>query len=43
MKEKMKYVLASGFAKVAAWVIFAVCTILMITNKKNKKKKLEDK
>lgn len=42
MKEKMKYILTSGFAKVAAWVIFIFCATLMLLGK-NKNKKIEEK
>lgn len=38
MKEKLRYFLTSGFAKVAAWTIFAFCTFLMFFGKKDQKK-----
>ncbi len=37
MKEKLRYVLTSGFAKVAAWVIFIFCAVLMLFGRHNKK------
>lgn len=42
MKEKFRYILTSGFAKVAAWVIFIFCATLMLF-RKNRHKEIENK
>lgn len=39
MKEKVKYILASGFAKVASWIIFAVGAVVVGISKMDKKRK----
>lgn len=37
MKEDLRFKATSGFAKVLAWGIFVVCTVLMVVNRKKKK------
>lgn len=38
MKEKIKYRLTAGFARVSAWVIFMVCAVFMVLGKRSRKK-----
>lgn len=43
MKEKLRYIFTSSFAKVAAWIIFGFCALCMAIGKLGKKKKIEEK
>ena len=37
MKKDLKFKATSGLAKVIAWGIFVVCTVLMVIDRKKKK------